>query len=99
MPHFNLDHPDAPIDDGYTSTPTHLRIYWEETGDEYPWHIDGADNEYRYTEAVWRFATQAEAFAAAPRFITETTDDGGVEWRWDSGRKTRLRHNDSIVPG
>lgn len=76
--------------DPYTSSPTHLRIYREETGDEFVWHIDGADNEGRYTEEVRRFATFKECVDSADLVVCDTEYDG-VTWQWDKTRKTRLR--------
>lgn len=62
----------------YTSTPTHLRIYTEDCGDEWSWHLDGADEYYCYTEDVRRFATFAEALAYAPTFIE---DNAHLDWQ------------------
>ena len=78
-------------DDPYTSRPTHLRVYREDTGDEYPWHIDGADNEGRFTEDVRRFETQAECLTYADLFVADTTYDG-VVWVSHSQRNTRIRN-------
>lgn len=80
-------------DEYLTTEPTHLRIYREETGDNEVWHLDGADNEGRYTEDVRRFATMEECLMYADLFVADTTYDG-VTWKWDTDRKTRLRHND-----
>lgn len=80
----------------YTSEPTHLRIYREETGDEYVWHIDGADDAGRYTEDVRRFTTMQECLMYADLFVADTKFDG-VAWKWNSNRTTRLRHNDHLL--
>lgn len=58
-------------DDGYTSNPTHLRIWQDETGDEWTWHIDGANSEGRYTEDVRRFVTEQEAIDMIAEFVQE----------------------------
>ena len=70
-------------DDGYTSEPTHLRLYYEtETG----WGIDGADDAGHYTEAVWyAYTTAAQAARAIPAFIEETKRSG-VVWKWRNHR-------------
>lgn len=74
----------------YTSTPTRLRIWKEDCGDEYPWHIDGTDNEGNYTEDVRRFATFKECINSAEVLVVETTYDG-VKWEWDVNRPKEAR--------
>jgi hypothetical protein len=69
--------------DEYTDKPTHLRVYRHETGDDWPWHLDGADNDGRYTEDLSRFATRDECFDAAPQFIR---DNSHLTWEWDAAR-------------
>lgn len=53
----------------YTDAPTGLRIYFEDEGDEWPWHLDGIDPLGRYTAEVWQYATREEAEAAIPAFV------------------------------
>jgi hypothetical protein len=77
-------------DDGYTSQPTHIRVYREDTGDEYVWHLDGADNDGNYTVEVRTYETMQQALDSIPLFVADSTFDG-VEWRWDVTRKTVLR--------
>jgi hypothetical protein len=79
-------------DDPYTSEPNHLRIYWEETGDRWKWHLDGADQQGRYTEEVRRFETHEQAVASIPEFVEES----GVRWRWQQDRP-RTRINPMVV--
>ena len=55
----------------YTSEPTRLRIYKEDVGDEFPWHLDAADSDGHCTEDVRRFRTFAEALEEAPSFAAE----------------------------
>lgn len=74
--------------DPYTSEPTHLRVYREDHGDEFPWCIDGLDDEGRYTEDVRRFATLAECFMYADLFVADTEYDG-VTWKWNTQRPNR----------
>ena len=81
-------------DDPYTSRPTHLRVYREDTGDEYPWHIDGADNEGRFTEDVRRFETQAECLTYADLFVADTTYDGVKI----ASHRVWLRHHNAKQP-
>lgn len=88
-------------DDGYTSEPTHIRIYVEEGGLCYDEHgqptegdcltIDGADDEGRYTEGVWSGYTSVErAVLDVPNFIRATEADG-VQWKWNPDRPKGLR--------
>lgn len=72
-------------DDGYTSRPTHLRIY----KDEYEgnlWMIDGADDSGNYTEGLFGYETYAEALAHMETFVEDLTGMG-VEWDWQHGRR------------
>jgi hypothetical protein len=70
------------LPDGYTSEPTHLRIFREETGDQWPWHVDAADDAGNYTEVVGRFATHDAAVTTMPQFIDEVTACYSPQWRW-----------------
>ena len=79
-------------EDTYTTRPTHLRIYREETGDEDVWHIDGADNEGRFTEDVRRFSTHKECIDYADLLVADTEHDG-VVWEWDTKRRTTIRRD------
>lgn len=79
-------------DDGYTKHPTHLRVYRCETGDEFPWHLDGADNVGRYTEDVSRFRTMDECFDAAPQFLR---DNAHLTWAWDPQRRAHAAASNS----
>lgn len=60
-----------PGDDGYTVNPTTVRMYREDTGDEWPWHLDGVDGSGHYTEACERYASEGEALANVERFVAE----------------------------
>lgn len=80
--------------DGYTSEPTHLRVYNDgyvtEEGDG-AWSIDGADDDGNYTEGVWSgYATMADALAEAEAFI-EATQRDRVTWKWDAARPKGIR--------
>ena len=78
---------------GYTNNPTHLRIYFEETGDSQPWHVDGADDFGNYTEEAVRFETYREAVAYLPQFMADTIADGVVTgWHFRPGRRGTIRY-------
>lgn len=63
----------APTCDGYTSTPTHLRI-WNEDGD---WLLDAADDAGHYTEFIFDgLASFGEALAEVPGFISHLAECG-----------------------
>ena len=81
--------------DGYTSEPTHLRIYKEDSGDGWLWQLDGADDDLNYTEDVRSYATHAEAVEAMAQFVTD--QDDVATFRWAKGRRGQLRN--VPVPG
>lgn len=54
---YNLDGSDL----DYTTEPTHVRVYREDCGDDWPWHVDAADEGGNYTESLNRYASLAEA--------------------------------------
>lgn len=78
---IRLSNPDR----DYASEMTHLRIYKEESGDGYMWHLDGADEVGNYTEEVYRFRTIEKAIKEIPAFIADTTEQG-VQWKWRNQR-------------
>lgn len=79
----------SPIeDDEYTPLVTRLRIFDEGDG----FALDGADDVGRYTEAVWKYDTHAEAVAAMPEFV-KWLNETGVKIRW---RKHRNQHKSRI---
>ncbi len=66
------------IEDGYTTEPTHLRVFCEGPGG---WTIDGADAHHRYTEDVRSYATWQEAFDRLPEFVDDLREDG-ITFKW-----------------
>ena len=84
------------MSDGYTTEPTHVRIFSEVAYDRHDlshvkwieWHIDGADDDGNCTEAIWSYGTHAEAVEAIEEFVdvTAMTD---VTWRWSAHRPRR----------
>lgn len=68
-----------PEGDGYTSQPTHVRVYREDRPD-YPWQVDGADDAGNYTEDVRSFETFGEAIEAVPEFIARAMGAWKVRW-------------------
>lgn len=73
-------HSGEPPTDGYTSTPTHLRIYKDEGNAEHPWTLDGADDEGNYTEDVRCFKSVDEAIGCIADFLKDNEEV--VEWKW-----------------
>lgn len=71
----------------YVSEVTHLRIYHEDQGDEWPWHLDAADETNHYSEDVRRFSTFAEALACIPEFIA---DNASLTWKWRGQNEFRI---------
>lgn len=65
-------------DDGYTTSPTALRIV-REGDDVNPWVLDAWDRATgRYTELVWSFETFAQCVASIPDFVAELRREGVV---------------------
>lgn len=85
--------------DGYTSTPTHLRIYREDTGDAFPWHIDGADETGHFTEDVRRYATLEQAVAAMTEFVSDQDGVATFQWRTPETRGCSCGMADYGAPG
>jgi hypothetical protein len=81
---------------GTTNRPTRLRIF-KVTGDEYPWYIDGTDNEGNFTDDVRQFATHAECLLYADLFVADATYDG-VRWEWDVDRPKSARYVKAVQP-
>lgn len=79
-------------EDGYTSEPTHLRIYKDDWIDSSgrPWALDAADEDGNYTEGIESFATFEDAVAAIPVFIMEVTANWQPKWRWMATLHGRL---------
>lgn len=64
---MSIFHPKGTEPDGCLreEVPDVARIYWDETGDEYGWHLDFLNTvTENYSEFCARFATQDEALAA-----------------------------------
>jgi hypothetical protein len=73
------------MDDNYTTTPTHLRVW----NDGKEWFVDAADNEGRYTESCWSADSFEEAVSLMQEFV-EAQFYNGVTFRWDANRKTHI---------
>lgn len=73
---------------GYTTEPTHLRIYREDHGDEFPWCLDGVDDLGFYTEDISRFRTMDECIHMIPQFLS---DNAHLNWRWNPQRSNCFR--------
>jgi hypothetical protein len=76
--------------DGYTTEPTHLRVFGEfsmtpDGATHAEWFIDGADDDGNYTESYWSYDTFAEAIADLPDFV-EKNATSGVTFVWRSAR-------------
>ena len=50
------------------SKATHVRVYKEDHGDEWPWCVDAVDDSGNYTEELDRYATFEEALARSPYY-------------------------------
>lgn len=61
----------------YTRKPEVLRVYEEDCGDDWPWHLDGFDSNGLYTEDVRRYKSEEEAISHIPDFVKENDD---LEW-------------------
>lgn len=80
------------VQPGYTSEPTHLRIYKEDYGDEFPWCLDGVDDAGNFTEDLSRFRTMDECIDVIPQFLA---DNAHLNWRWNPQRQPYIRRKES----
>lgn len=67
--------------DGYTTRPTHLRVF----SDGGEWFVDGAADE-GYTESCWSFDSFEEALTALPEFVQNNEAHNGVKFDWRNAR-------------
>jgi hypothetical protein len=68
----------VPLDDCYTDTVTHLRIFDEGDG----WALDAADDEGRYSLVIWKFDSHEDAVANMGEFVEFLATEGyTIDWR------------------
>jgi hypothetical protein len=53
------------------ATGVHVRVYFEDCGDDFLWSVDAVDDQGNYSEGVDRFATWREAMDYAPVIFAE----------------------------
>lgn len=66
---------------GYTSQPTHLRL-WCGGDVDARWLLDAADDDGNYTEEISQFGTFEQAVQNMPAFIDEITARYSPRWRF-----------------